>query len=125
MNTVSYFEIHTTEPERAITFYSNIFEWKFEKEALLPIDYWQISTNGINGGLLKRPIQTPPNEYGTNAFMCSVIVENFDDTAAKILSNGGIIALPKFAIPGKCWQGYFIDTEGNTFGIFQVDEHAA
>jgi hypothetical protein len=27
-------------------------------------------------------------------------------------------------VPGKCWQGYFIDTEGNTFGIFEVDEEA-
>jgi uncharacterized protein len=27
-------------------------------------------------------------------------------------------------VPGTCWQGYFIDTEGNTFGIFQVDEEA-
>ena len=25
---------------------------------------------------------------------------------------------------GKCWQGYFIGTEGNTFGIFEVDEQA-
>jgi uncharacterized protein len=27
-------------------------------------------------------------------------------------------------VPGKCWQGYFIDTEGNTFGISEVDEEA-
>jgi hypothetical protein len=27
-------------------------------------------------------------------------------------------------VPGKCWQGYFIDTEDNTFGIFEVDEEA-
>jgi hypothetical protein len=23
------------------------------------------------------------------------------------------------------WQGYFVDTEGNTFGIHQPDENAA
>jgi predicted enzyme related to lactoylglutathione lyase len=44
--------------------------------------------------------------------------------AQKILSLGGKIALPKFAISGTCWHGYFIDTEGNTFGIFQVDDAA-
>lgn len=44
--------------------------------------------------------------------------------AAKIMSNGGQIALEKFAIPGRCSQVYFIDTEGNTFGIFEVDEKA-
>jgi hypothetical protein len=33
-------------------------------------------------------------------------------------------ALEKFAVPGTCWQGYFLDLEGNTFGLFQVDENA-
>lgn len=56
--------------------------------------------------------------------MCSIEVENFDATEQKILSLGGEVALPKFAIPGKCWQAYFVDTEGNTFGIFEVDESA-
>lgn len=56
--------------------------------------------------------------------MCSIEVENFDATEQKILSLGGEVALPKFAIPGKCWQGYFVDTEGNTFGIFEVYESA-
>jgi len=46
-------------------------------------------------------------------------VGDFDSTEKKILKMGGIVALPKFEVPGKCWQGYFVDTEGNTFGIFQ------
>jgi predicted enzyme related to lactoylglutathione lyase len=33
--------------------------------------------------------------------------------------------MPKFALPGMAWQGYFVDTEGNTFGIHQPDENAA
>jgi len=52
------------------------------------------------------------------------MVDNFDEIAKKILDNGGRIALPKFAVSGKCWQGYFLDNEGNTFGIFEVDETA-
>ena len=60
----------------------------------------------------------------TNAFVCSFEVDDFDRKSAKILSLGGVVALQKFCVPGKCWQGYFIDTEGNTFGIFEVDEKA-
>ncbi|MEY5048235.1 MAG: hypothetical protein RLZZ175_1594 [Bacteroidota bacterium] len=41
-----------------------------------------------------------------------------------ILKNGGRIALPKFAIPSRCWQGYFLDKDNNTFGIFEVDSKA-
>ena len=74
----------------------------------------------MNGGLLERPVKTPPTEYGTNAFTCSMEVANFDETANKILENGGIVAMSKFEIPGRCWQGYFIDTDNNVFGIFKV-----
>ena len=74
--------------------------------------------------LLKRPAERPPAQCGTNAFVCSFEVDDFDRKSAKILSLGGVVALHKFCVPGKCWQGYFIDTEGNTFGIFEVDEEA-
>jgi predicted enzyme related to lactoylglutathione lyase len=66
----------------------------------------------------------PPVGGGTNAFVCSVQVENFDKTSELILKNGGQIALPKFAIPSRCWQGYFVDLDNNPFGIFEVDENA-
>jgi uncharacterized protein len=125
MNTVGYFEIQADDPSRAVKFYSEIFNWKFTREEHLPIEYYRIEGAGINGGLLQRPTKTPPSEHGTNAYVCSVEVENFDETADKVLKNGGIVALEKFAVPGKCWQGYFLDQEGNTFGIFQVDENAA
>ena len=120
MNTVGYFEIQANEPEKAIEFYTNVFDWKFVKETNLPIDYRRIENAGINGGLLARPAKTPPAEQGTNAYICSIKVADFDATAELILENGGQIALPKFEIPGRCWQGYFIDSDNNTFGIFQV-----
>ena len=91
----------------------------------MPIPYWRIQTDGINGGILERPAEVPGPKHGTNAFTCSVQVENFDATADLILENGGKIALEKFPVSGKCWQNYFLDSEGNTFGLFQVDEMAA
>ena len=90
----------------------------------LPIDYWLIQTEDMRGGLLKRPAIAPPPMSGTNAYVCSMQVADFDETAKAILKNGGHVALEKFAVPGTCWQGYFLDLEGNTFGLFQVDEHA-
>jgi uncharacterized protein len=124
MNTIGYFEIQSSDTERDIKFYEKVFGWKFTREEFVPIEYYRIETNGINGGLLKRPAKLPPAECGTNAFVCSVEVENFDKTNELILQNGGQVALPKFAIPGRCWQGYFADPDNNTFGIFEVDENA-
>lgn len=124
MNTIGYFEIQSSDPAREINFYQAIFGWRFARQPSLPIEYYRIETNSISGGLLKRPAKVPPTESGTNAFVCSVEVENFDKTSAVILGNGGKVALPKFAIPGRCWQGYFIDADNNTFGIFQPDPNA-
>lgn len=119
-----YFEIQADDPQRAIKFYVQVFGWKFSEVKGLPISYWKIETGGSRGGLLKRPAKTPPPECGTNAFVCSLEVANFDATAQTIEQLGAIVALPKFAVPNTCWQGYFVDLEGNTFGIFQVDPNA-
>ncbi len=117
MNTIGYFEIQSSDTARDIKFCETIFGWKFIKEEFVPIEYYRIETNSINGGLLKRPAKVPPTESGTNAFVCSIqVVENFDKTNELILQNGGQVALPKFAIPGRCWQGYFVDLDNNTFG---------
>ncbi|MDD5068197.1 MAG: VOC family protein [Candidatus Pacebacteria bacterium] len=124
MNQPSYFEIQADDVNRAENFYREVFGWKFTKAEGLPIEYWRIETEGPRGGLLKRPAKTPPPQSGTNAYVCSMEVKNFDETAQKITSLGGQVALPKFAVGGVCWQGYFLDLEGNTFGIFQPDPMA-
>ncbi len=125
MNTISYFEIQSAEPEKAAAFYKQVFDWQAVKDEQVPIEYYRLETGGILGAILKRPADTPPMESGTNAFTCSIQVEDFDETASRILEHGGKIALPKFAVPGKCWQGYFLDIDNNVFGIFEVDESAA
>lgn len=120
-----YFEIQADDMQRAADFYTAVFGWQFVPAGEeLPIEYWRIRTGGAAGGLLKRPAATPPPECGTNAFVCSVQVDDFDKGAKVIAAHGGQVALPKFAVPGQCWQGYFVDPEGNTFGLFQPDEAA-
>ncbi len=121
MNYPAYFEIQADSCERAIHFCREVFGWRFEKVGGLPVEYWKIETDGPRCGLLKRPVAVPNAPRGTNAFVCSMEVKDFDEVTADIVRLGGQIALPKFAVPGTCWQGYFLDTESNTFGIFQVD----
>ena len=123
MNAVVYFEIQSSCLEREVAFYQKVFGWNIEKDLSMPISYYRIETDGIMGALLERPAPVVPMS-GTNAFTCSIEVANFDKTAGSILAHGGIVAVPKFAIPGKCWQGYFLDPDQNVFGIFQVDETA-
>ncbi len=124
MNNVAYFEIQSSDPAREAKFYESIFGWQFSLDKSIPIEYYRIQTPGSHGGLLKRPVPTAVQGQGTNAFVCSIEVKSFDETSEIILKHGGAIALEKFAIPGKCWQGYFLDPDNNTFGIFEVDAKA-
>ena len=131
MDRVVHFEIQAENPERAATFYQKVFGWKIQKWEGGSMEYWMIMTAekdskapGINGGLLRRPAKAPSQACGTNAYVCTIQVKNFDDTAKKIKKVGGIVAMPKFALPKMAWQGYFLDTEGNTFGVHQPDKNA-
>lgn len=127
MNNVAYFEIQASNPAEVVNFYKNVFDWNFERQVEIPIEYYRLTDtkeSGMLGAILKRPVATPPMEYGTNAYVCSVNVDDFDKTAKLILDNGGQVAMAKFVVPGRCWQGYFIDPDHNTFGVFQVDENA-
>jgi predicted enzyme related to lactoylglutathione lyase len=128
-NRVVHFEIQVENPERAMEFYQNIFGWEFQKWGEKA--YWVIMTAekdskepGINGGMLIRPCPPPPQQHGTNAYVCTVQVDSYDDVEKKILAAGGIVAMPKFALEGMAWQGYYLDTEGNTFGLHQADPNA-
>ncbi|UJH66466.1 VOC family protein [Allomuricauda sp. SCSIO 65647] len=124
MNTLGYFEIQSSDPEREIDFYATLFDWSFIIDETVPIEYYRLVGAGVQGALLRRPTKVPPKEHGTNAFTCSFQVKNFDLTVKIIEEKGGQVAMPKFAIPGRCWQGYFLDADHNVFGIFEVDEGA-
>ena len=131
MNRVVHFEIQADDVERAAKFYRDVFGWTIEKWPSDAMEYWMVMTAekdskelGINGGLLKRPTTVPGPQQGANAFVCTMAVENFDDVAAKIMAAGGIVAMPKFDLAGMAWQGYFLDTEGNTFGLHEAVKKA-
>ena len=73
---------------------------------------------------MERQGEPPKIGQGVNAFVCTIGVEDYDATEAKILELGGTLAMPKTALTGMAWQGYYIDTEGNIIGIHQPDENA-
>lgn len=130
MSRVVHFEIQADDLERAKDFYAAVFGWEFQDYGQVTgSPYWGIVTGpddqmGINGGLLPRPAPAPDPGQGVAAYVCTMGVADFDETAAKVLAAGGQVALPKMALPGMAWQGYFLDTEGNTFGVHQPDPEA-
>ena len=123
-----HFEIHAADPQRAIGFYSKLFGWTFSKWES-PMDYWLIKTGekgtpGIDGGLLPRRGDAPAAMQPCNAWVCTVDVADVDSTAKRVAELGGTIVVPKMAIPTVGWLTYGHDTEGNVFGMMQMDAAA-
>lgn len=125
-----HFEIHVDNMDRATKFYGDVFGWTFQdwsEYAGLP--YFGAVTGpesepGINGALMQRQGPPPEPNQAMNGFAVTLGVEDYDSIEAKILENGGKVALPKHALPGMAWQGYYLDPEGNIFGIHQPDVNA-
>ena len=128
MSRVIHFEIHAEKPDRAISFYSGLFGWQFNKWEG-PTPYWLITSGpegqpGINGGLVPRRGPSPTQGQPVSSYVCTVGVDNLDAVLSKLPTMGGKIALPKMPIPGVGWLAYAIDPEGNTFGMMQPDAGA-
>jgi predicted enzyme related to lactoylglutathione lyase len=131
MSRVVHFEIQADDIERAMAFYTAVFDWSFQDYGqFMDTPYWGIVTGpddepGINGGLLQRAAPAPSAGQGANGFVCTTEVGDYDLTEQRILDAGGQVAMPKTALTGIAWQGYYLDPEGNTFGIHQPDPAAA
>ena len=127
MPRVIHFEIHASEPERAIRFYEDVFGWEFT-EFEGPEDYWVIRTGpseepGIDGGLIRR--RGEMDAISVIAFVCTVDVESVDEAAKAVAAHGGKLIGPKLPIAGTGWLIYCKDTEGNIFGIIEKDTEVA
>jgi hypothetical protein len=128
MPRICHFEVHAKDPERASRFYSSLFGWTFTKWDG-PQEYWLINTGpadqpGINGGMIRRHGPPPGDGQAVNAYVCTMDVPSVDESSAAITTHGGVIVVPKMAIPGVGWLVYAKDPEGNIFGIMQTDPNA-
>lgn len=122
MPKVIHFDLPADDPQRAMAFYQEVFNWKFEKWEG-PMEYWLIETGpeeeaGIGGGLAPR---SRPQESTLN----TVGVPSLDETLPKIIDHGGEVIREKTAVPGVGWLAYCRDTEGNEFGVMELDPDAA
>ena len=93
MSRVVHFEIQVDDVERAKAFYTAAFGWSYEDYSQFTgSPYWGIVTGpedqpGINGGLLQRPAPAPAGAQGTNAFVCTMGVGDYDETERRILER--------------------------------------
>lgn len=120
MARVMWFEVPADDPTRAAKFYNDAFGWNTEQWPGGE-EYWVLKTEkgaeaGIDGGIFRR---------GNMKLVTNTIgVASVDDAVAKVIAAGGTIVQPKFSVAGMGYLAYFLDTEGNIFGLLQPDMNA-
>ena len=125
-NLVVHFEIHASEPQRLIDFYSNLLGWEFTRFG--DMDYWAVSTgegsiqpgsagHGINGGLTQR--RGPSPEVGAPVAGANLVlgVDDVDSLFARGMELGAVEAVAPDDMPGVGRIAYLIDPDGNIFGF--------
>lgn len=128
MPRVVHFEIHGSDPERLVAFYSDLFAWQITKWDG-PMDYWLVGTGsgvpGIDGAILRRQGAAPATGQAVNAYVCTVDVEDLDATLARAGRLGAEVAVPRMTVPGIGWLAYIRDPDENILGLMQSDPTAA
>jgi uncharacterized protein len=118
-NIGTYFEIPVENLDRAVKFYSSVFECEFTRDnihgnemAFFPFDS---AGSGVSGALAQGEIYRS-SISGTLIYLST---EDVDSTVNKILENGGEILFPRTEVPGYGWVAEFKDCEGNRVALFQ------
>ena len=121
MPTIVHFDLPADDPERAKKFYEKLFDWKFDKVPM-PTPYYLIETKdlegnpGVRGGMGKRGL---PEQKISNY----IDVPSIDEYIEKVKKLGGKIIMPKMAVPGWGYLAVCVDTEDNTFGLWEEDRN--
>ncbi|MEM7484839.1 MAG: VOC family protein [Bacteroidota bacterium] len=118
-NPVVYFEIPVTDMDRAVIFYSAVFNFSFEKEiidgnemALFP---FAENSLGISGALAKGEIYKPTKDGALIYFK----TDNIDESLLLVTKNNGQILYPKTSNDDLGFVAEFQDTEGNRIALHQ------
>jgi uncharacterized protein len=118
-NPVVYFEIPVTDMDRAIRFYSAVFDLDFEKQiidknemALFPFTK---NGSGISGALAKGDIYKPTK----NGALVYFGTDNIDETLKLALQQGGSVLFPKTSNGDLGFVAEFEDSEGNRIALHQ------
>ena len=111
-NPVTWFEVHTADPDRAKGFYGQLFGWTFTEEAP---GYTMIGLGPdapIGGGIAAgRPGQPPLAVF-------LVQVADVAAVCAAAAPAGGGVALSPQTTPTGLRFAYLTDPDGSTFGIW-------
>ena len=118
-NAISWFEIPSTQLDKAQAFYEAVLGCKLRREAMGPSQgavFPYEGDEGVGGALMCGPTAPAPAAGGTLVYLDAS--PSLDAALARALKAGGKVALPRQALPpGMGFFAHITDLDGNRVGL--------
>lgn len=109
-NSVTHWQMLSADPERAASFYGDLFGWRVSSANGL--GYREVATGGgIDGGIWPAPPGAP------EAVQIYVEVADIDSSLARAVELGGSVIMPKQVLPDGDAMALLLDPLGRSFGL--------
>jgi uncharacterized protein len=111
-NPVTWFEIHTADPERSKQFYGSVFGWQFD-DSMPGYSMIQLGDGApIGGGVADTGGKAP------NSALFMIQVPDVAAALAAVREVGGSVVADVEATPFGLTFGYAADPDGSVFGLW-------
>jgi predicted enzyme related to lactoylglutathione lyase len=118
-NAISWFEIPSTQIDKAQAFYEAVLGCKMRREAMGPSEgavFPYEAEEGVGGAILAGSTAPSPASGGTLIYLDAS--PSLDAALARALKAGGKLALPRQALPpGMGFFAHITDLDGNRVGL--------
>lgn len=116
-NAINWFEIQTTDLDRAVKFYSTILGMDMQKTETMgeTISMFPFEWNGGVGGSLVQRADAKPSTDGTMVLLNAD--GKLDEMVSRVEAAGGKVLAPRVPIGDNGFIAVFIDSEGNRVGL--------
>ncbi len=120
INPVGYFEIPVLDMERAVSFYSTVFDYHFTPAV---VDGYEMALfpnlegeEGITGALAKGDAYIPSKSGSLIYFN----TDNIKDSLERVVQAGGAVLYDRKSIGELGFVAEFEDSEGNRIALHQA-----
>ena len=120
---VGWFEIATTDMDRAMKFYETVFNLKLSRQTMGNLDMawfpWpeDAAAPGAGGSLICMPEHYKPSADGTIVYFSSQTGDLSDELNRVEAAGGKVLKEKSLITPEIGYMGMFLDTEGNRIAL--------
>jgi predicted enzyme related to lactoylglutathione lyase len=111
-NAINWFELPSTNLQRAMAFYSQVLGAEFQKIDMGDVElaFFPTKDQGV-GGCLTYGNGNSPNAEGALVYLNGG--DDLSDPLARVEAAGGKVVVPRTSIGENGYYAIFMDTEGN------------